>query len=460
MKCPYAFATPYGVTGESGVVLVLRHLGRLAEDLARRRLVHADRRIDGADRLEQRGDADGGELGRVARARSHDIGTNDGDARLYTSRGACSRSTRASAASSSRSACSSSTRSRTPARFSYGVSSCGHDADDLVAALEQELGEVRAVLAADAGDERLHSMQPPHVRPRLAQAERAHARRSAARRRRRRRRRRGRATAPARARRTRAPSRLRSRARAGRDRPRRPRASAGESVAIRPAAITSVDEADRDRDPGEAPERCGGRARAGCRRRSRRAASGTSVHRFSATKTSGNVDREADPREHPGREVDDEVSELACRRRRRTRCRARRRRSCRRRARTRRRPRRRSTGSPRRRARRGAPPRLGSMPRRVSGADEISAERERGRADERRGGEIRVREARDAADAELGGEAEREQVAALERDAARRRPGRDARGAGRSASRSGQAPAERVAAQQRDRAARRARRRR
>ena len=34
--------------------LGLRHLGRLTEDLARRCLVHAHRRVDGADRLEQR----------------------------------------------------------------------------------------------------------------------------------------------------------------------------------------------------------------------------------------------------------------------------------------------------------------------------------------------------------------------------------------------------------------------
>ena len=42
--------------------LRLRDDGWLAEDLARRRLVHADARIDSADRLEQRGDAHGSEL--------------------------------------------------------------------------------------------------------------------------------------------------------------------------------------------------------------------------------------------------------------------------------------------------------------------------------------------------------------------------------------------------------------
>jgi hypothetical protein len=63
MKCAYAFATPYGVSGESGVSSVCGDCERLAEDLARARLVEADRGIDLADRLEQRGDADRGELG-------------------------------------------------------------------------------------------------------------------------------------------------------------------------------------------------------------------------------------------------------------------------------------------------------------------------------------------------------------------------------------------------------------
>ena len=47
--------------------LGLRHLGRLAEDLARRRLVDADAVVDRANRLEQRRDADRGELGRLDR---------------------------------------------------------------------------------------------------------------------------------------------------------------------------------------------------------------------------------------------------------------------------------------------------------------------------------------------------------------------------------------------------------
>ena len=38
------------------------------------------------------------------------------------------------------------------ARFSY-ARRVAHDADDLVAALEQQLGEIRAVLAADARDD-------------------------------------------------------------------------------------------------------------------------------------------------------------------------------------------------------------------------------------------------------------------------------------------------------------------
>src|SRR5581483_9823191 len=44
------------------------------------------------------------------------------------------------------------------------------------------------------------------------------------------------------------------------------------------------------------------------------------------------------------------------------------------------------------------------------------AERERGRTDERGGGDVRVRERRDPPDAEVRGEAEREQVAALQRE--------------------------------------------
>ena len=47
--------------------LVLGCLDGLAEDLARRRLVEANRRIDLADRLEHRRHADGGELGRLHR---------------------------------------------------------------------------------------------------------------------------------------------------------------------------------------------------------------------------------------------------------------------------------------------------------------------------------------------------------------------------------------------------------
>ena len=55
---------------------------------------------------------------------------------------------------SSRSAWTSSTRSSTPARFGVGGRRPANDAENLVALLEQELGEQRAVLAADAGDER------------------------------------------------------------------------------------------------------------------------------------------------------------------------------------------------------------------------------------------------------------------------------------------------------------------
>src|SRR5205807_2878150 len=71
-----------------------------------------------------------------------------------------------------------------------------------------------------------------------------------------------------------------------------------------------------------------------------------------------------------------------------------------------------------------APPGVHDVPARRLGVDAApgqgrggdDAEREGGRGYEGGGGEIRVREARQAADAELGREAESEQIAALERE--------------------------------------------
>ncbi len=51
MKKEYAFAAPYGVSGMIGRLLRLRCLERLAEDLARRRLVDASARDGRAHRL-------------------------------------------------------------------------------------------------------------------------------------------------------------------------------------------------------------------------------------------------------------------------------------------------------------------------------------------------------------------------------------------------------------------------
>ena len=67
MKCAYAFATPYGVSGDERRLLVLRRL-----DAARRRSPtttpgRSESRIDLADRLEQRRRADRGELRRQHR---------------------------------------------------------------------------------------------------------------------------------------------------------------------------------------------------------------------------------------------------------------------------------------------------------------------------------------------------------------------------------------------------------
>ncbi len=133
-------------------VLRLRNLLRVAEDLRRRRLVEADSRIDQSDRLEQRRSSDGGELGRL-----HGLlprGRHEGGRRKVVDL----------------------RRASAPQRLSEGglVQEVGlleldsprdrgevlvarrtrsHEPAHGVACVEQQLGEERAVLPADAGDQ-------------------------------------------------------------------------------------------------------------------------------------------------------------------------------------------------------------------------------------------------------------------------------------------------------------------
>ena len=135
-------------------LLGLRHLLHLAEHLRRGRLVEADRRVDVADRLEHARDADGGELGGQHRLRPRgrhealrgevvDLVRLRGAQRLLQ-RGLVEQVglQQLDAARQVRDAL-----ERLGAR-------AAHDAVDLVALVEQQLGEVRAVLAGDSGDER------------------------------------------------------------------------------------------------------------------------------------------------------------------------------------------------------------------------------------------------------------------------------------------------------------------
>src|SRR5574340_855384 len=96
MKCPYAFATPYGVSGESGVSSVCGHdVGSpkiSLDDAWYMRIDESTARIASSSAVTPTAANSA-----VRTGSSHDAGTNDGDARLYTSLGACSRSTRASA---------------------------------------------------------------------------------------------------------------------------------------------------------------------------------------------------------------------------------------------------------------------------------------------------------------------------------------------------------------------------
>ena len=149
------------MSGLGAVVLRLRRLARLAEDLARRRLVEADRGVDLADRLEHRRRSDRGELGRpdrlVPRARDErrrgevvDLGRPGHRQRVDERRvveqvrlDELDRGPRAAASASA-----------------YADASPPDDARDLVALFEQEPGEQRAVLASHAGDERAGRRHP------------------------------------------------------------------------------------------------------------------------------------------------------------------------------------------------------------------------------------------------------------------------------------------------------------
>ena len=158
----------------------------------------------------------------------------------------------------------------------------------------------------------------------------------------------------------------------------------------------------------------------GMQRTNPTSASGTSARRRARDEHERERDREADPRDHPRREIDDEMPEVAADLRPCTRS-----------------PSTNWTMRPPTSANTPAaaptsdrlthaacttcrPAASGSRPRRVSGADEIRPSENAVARDERRRGEIRVREARHAADAELRGEAQREQVAPLERERHRR----------------------------------------
>ena len=81
MKWPYAFATPYGVSGASGVSSVCGTSTRLAEDLARRGLVEADRRVDRRIASSSAVTPTAANSA-VSTGCSHDIGTNETEARL------------------------------------------------------------------------------------------------------------------------------------------------------------------------------------------------------------------------------------------------------------------------------------------------------------------------------------------------------------------------------------------
>src|ERR1700704_1197655 len=92
MKWPYAFATPYGVTGPSGVDSVCGVSAgspKISLDEAWYTRIDAStaRIASSSDVTPTAANS------AVSTGYSHERGTNDGEARLYTSRGACSRRT-------------------------------------------------------------------------------------------------------------------------------------------------------------------------------------------------------------------------------------------------------------------------------------------------------------------------------------------------------------------------------
>jgi hypothetical protein len=132
----------------------LRHLARLAEDLRRRRLIEADLRVDVAERLEQRCDSDRGELGGEHRLLPGHRHERDGRevvdlVRTALAQGGDERELVQQVRLDQLDPVANALevligrRRRAP-----------HRPEDLVATLEEELGEQRPVLPSDAGDER------------------------------------------------------------------------------------------------------------------------------------------------------------------------------------------------------------------------------------------------------------------------------------------------------------------
>ena len=134
-------------------LLVLGHLPRLAEDLARRGLVEADARVDAPDGLEERSAPDRGELRREHRLpprHGHERGRGEVVDLVGTARGQHV------------------DQGELVEHVGLGEVELGaergevremrrdrlaHDAEDLVALLEQELGQERPVLPGDPDDE-------------------------------------------------------------------------------------------------------------------------------------------------------------------------------------------------------------------------------------------------------------------------------------------------------------------
>src|ERR1700716_1624349 len=99
MKWPYAFATPYGVTGASGVDSVCGVSAGSPkislDDAWYTRIEGSTARIASSSDVTPTAANSA-----VSTGYSHERGTNDGDARLYTSLGECSRKTAARASRS------------------------------------------------------------------------------------------------------------------------------------------------------------------------------------------------------------------------------------------------------------------------------------------------------------------------------------------------------------------------